>query len=280
MPLPPTLSPEQRQAALEKAAAARRVRAELKEKLKTGSLTLKELLDQGDADEIVGKMKVLAVLESLPGLGKVKARRLMDDVGISETRRLQGLGDQQVAPMILVLSGPGGVGKGTVVAQLLRDRPELWLSRSWTTRQRRPGEPEDAYVFVDRQTFLDRVAAGGFLEWTNFGGNGRLYGTPSLDDAPTDRDVILEIELDGARQVKARHPEAVLVLIVAPTPEDQQQRLRQRGDDEESVARRVRFGVEEEALGRRIADHVVVNDDVTRAAHEVAGIVDKHHSGR
>jgi ribosomal protein S13 len=60
-----------------------------------GSLTLRELLDQGDADEIVGKMKVLAVLESLPGLGKVKARRLMDEVGISETRRLQGLGDQQ-----------------------------------------------------------------------------------------------------------------------------------------------------------------------------------------
>jgi hypothetical protein len=95
MPLPPTLSPEQRQAALEKAAAARRVRAELKENLKMGSLTLTELLAQGDTDEIVGKMKVLAVLESLPGLGKVKARRLMDEVGISETRRIQGLGDQQ-----------------------------------------------------------------------------------------------------------------------------------------------------------------------------------------
>ena len=95
MPLPPALSPEQRQAALEKAAAARRLRAELKEKLKMGSITLRELLDQGDADEVVGKMKVLAVLESLPGLGKVKARRLMEDVGISETRRLQGLGDQQ-----------------------------------------------------------------------------------------------------------------------------------------------------------------------------------------
>jgi hypothetical protein len=95
MPLPPTLSPEQRQAALEKAAAARRLRAELKEKLKMGSITLRELLDQGDADEIVGKMKVLSVLESLPGLGKVKARRMMDDVGISETRRIQGLGDQQ-----------------------------------------------------------------------------------------------------------------------------------------------------------------------------------------
>jgi hypothetical protein len=95
MPLPPTLSPEQRQAALEKAAKARRIRAELKESLKMGSLTLKQLLEQGDTDEVVGKMKVLAVLESLPGLGKVKARRLMDDVGISETRRIQGLGDQQ-----------------------------------------------------------------------------------------------------------------------------------------------------------------------------------------
>jgi hypothetical protein len=95
MPLPPALSPDQRQAALEKAAAARRLRAELKEKLKMGSITLKELLEQGDADEVVGKMKVLAALESLPGLGKVKARRLMDEIGISETRRLQGLGEQQ-----------------------------------------------------------------------------------------------------------------------------------------------------------------------------------------
>lgn len=95
MPLPPSLSPDQRQAALEKAAAARRQRAELKEKLKMGSLNLRELLDQATDDEIVGKMKVLAVLESLPGLGKVKARRLMEEIGISETRRLQGLGDQQ-----------------------------------------------------------------------------------------------------------------------------------------------------------------------------------------
>jgi hypothetical protein len=95
MPLPPTLSPDERQAALDKAALVRRLRAELKEKLKMGSLTLKELLDQGQSDEVVAKMKVLSVLESLPGLGKVKARRLMDEIGISETRRLQGLGDQQ-----------------------------------------------------------------------------------------------------------------------------------------------------------------------------------------
>lgn len=95
MPLPPSLTPDQRQAALEKAAAARRVRAELKEKLKMGSLSLRDLLRQGDDDEVVGKMKVLSVLESLPGLGKVKARRVMEEVGISETRRIQGLGEQQ-----------------------------------------------------------------------------------------------------------------------------------------------------------------------------------------
>ena len=99
MPLPPTLSPEQRQAALDKAAAARRQRAELKEKLKMGSLSLKELLDQAGTDDVVGKMKMLAVLESLPGLGKVKARRLMDEVGISSTRRVQGLGANQRATL-------------------------------------------------------------------------------------------------------------------------------------------------------------------------------------
>jgi signal recognition particle GTPase len=95
MPLPPILSPEQRQAALEKAASARRQRAEVKDKLKMGSLTLRELLDQAGGDDVLGKMKVLAVLESLPGLGKVKARRLMEEVGISDTRRVQGLGANQ-----------------------------------------------------------------------------------------------------------------------------------------------------------------------------------------
>jgi len=95
MPLPPSLSPEQRQAALEKAAAARRQRAEVKDKLKMGSLSLRELLDSADTDDIIGKMKVLAVLESLPGLGKIKARRLMEEVGIADTRRVQGLGANQ-----------------------------------------------------------------------------------------------------------------------------------------------------------------------------------------
>ena len=95
MPPPPSLSPEQRQAALEKAAAARRARAELKEKLKMGSVTLEELFSQSATDDIIGKMKVLAVLESLPGVGKVKARKLMEEINIPDTRRVQGLGSHQ-----------------------------------------------------------------------------------------------------------------------------------------------------------------------------------------
>jgi guanylate kinase len=180
--------------------------------------------------------------------------------------------------VIVIVSGPGGVGKGTVVERLLRLDPALWLSRSWTTRERRPGEAGDSYVFVDRRAFLDRVAAGGFLEHTEFPGNGRLYGTP-IPDAPEGRDVLLEIEVDGARQVKDRYPDARMVLVVAPSSDDQAARLRARGDDEETVARRVALGAEEEAAGRAMADHVVVNDDVDRAAAEVAGILERYRSG-
>jgi S13-like protein len=95
MPQPPALTPEQRAAALEKAAKVRRERAEVKDKLKMGNLKLAELLTQADSNETIGKMKVVSVLESLPGLGKVKARRLMETVGISDSRRLQGLGAKQ-----------------------------------------------------------------------------------------------------------------------------------------------------------------------------------------
>ena len=94
MPLPPPLTEEQRKQALEKAAIARRKRAELKEQLKSGRTSLKELLDR-TADEVVGKMKVSTVLESLPGVGKVRAQKIMEELGISATRRVRGLGSKQ-----------------------------------------------------------------------------------------------------------------------------------------------------------------------------------------
>jgi hypothetical protein len=105
MSLPPALSDEQRKDALAKAAAARRARSELKERLKMGSLTLVEVLDRVATDDVVGKTKVLAILESLPGVGKVKARRAMEEIGISETRRLRGLGDQQREKLLAEFSG-------------------------------------------------------------------------------------------------------------------------------------------------------------------------------
>lgn len=185
--------------------------------------------------------------------------------------------------MIAVISGPGGVGKGTVVERLLELEPEWGLSRSWTTRPRRPGEREDAYVFADRDAFERRVADNGFLEWTEFAGTGHLYGTPTLNtdnDDPDRPPLILEIEIDGAQQVKAIHPDAVLVLIVAPSRQVQAARLRGRGDDEVSVARRLEVGEAEERLGRQLTDHVVVNDDIDRAAREVAGIIKSHQAGR
>ena len=105
MPNPPELSPEARQAALAKAAEVRRQRAELKNLLKMGARTLEDLLDVAADDDVVGKLKVLTVLESLPGVGKVKARRTMEEIGIADTRRLRGLGDQQRAALLRAFPG-------------------------------------------------------------------------------------------------------------------------------------------------------------------------------
>ncbi|HXX91708.1 MAG TPA: guanylate kinase [Acidimicrobiales bacterium] len=178
---------------------------------------------------------------------------------------------------MLVVSGPGGAGKGTVVARLVERDPTLWLSRSWTTRARRPGETDDDYTFVDRRTFEENIARGGFLEWAEFLGN--LYGTP-VPDPPPGTDVLLEIDLQGAVQVRARHPEAVVVLLVPPSPEAQAERLRGRGDPEDTVAARIAKGEEEMRIGRTLTPYVVVNDDLESAVSQVAGIIDAHRSPR
>lgn len=172
--------------------------------------------------------------------------------------------------MIVVLSGPGGVGKGSIVQKLLERDHGLRLSRSWTTRARRPGEAEDAYVWSDRETFLDRLAAGGFLEHDEFLGN--LYGTPVPEEQPGS-DLLLEINVQGAEQVRARHPDALVIFVLAPSADVQEARLRKRGDTEEHVQQRLAIAAAEEKKGRALADHLVVNDDLDRAAEEVAGIL-------
>lgn len=174
---------------------------------------------------------------------------------------------------IFIVSGPGGVGKGTIVAALVGRDPRLWLSRSWTTRTRREGESESAYVFTDREAFEARIAADGFLEWTDFLGN--YYGTP-VPEAVPDRDVVLEIELHGARQVKQVHPEAVLIFVLPPSRDEQERRLRGRGDREDRVAERLQKALDEEPVGMALADHVVVNDDLERTVGELMQIIDHH----
>ncbi len=180
-----------------------------------------------------------------------------------------------VTSRIFIVSGPGGVGKGTIVNALVERDPRLWLSRSWTTRAQRPGESDAAYVFTDRDAFEQRIECGGFLEWTNFLGN--YYGTPT-PDLESGRDVVLEIEVDGARQVKSQLPEAVLIFVLPPSRDEQQRRLRGRGDPEDKVDQRLQKALDEEPVGLAIADHVVVNDDLERTVGEMVQIIHHHRT--
>jgi guanylate kinase len=178
-------------------------------------------------------------------------------------------------PLIIIVSGPGGVGKGTIVRALVDRDPGLWLSRSWTTRPQREGERNEAYVFADRKAFEDRIAAGGFLEWTEFLGN--YYGTPNPENT-NGRDVVLEIEVDGAQQVKAIDPQAVLIFVLPPSRAEQERRLRGRGDPDEKVEERLRKAEDEEPVGMALADHVVVNDDLEATIDEMLAIVNSRRA--
>jgi len=169
------------------------------------------------------------------------------------------------------------VGKGAVTAGLVARVAGLWLSRSWTTRSRRVSDAEDSYVFVDRPAFEAERDAGGFLEWAEVFGS--LYGTP-VPAPPPGTDLLLEIDVQGAGQVKRLRPDSVVVCVRAPSRAAQEQRLRLRGDEEAVIARRMALADAEEEAGLALADHVVVNDDLGRAIEEAAGIVEWHRSRR
>lgn len=175
-----------------------------------------------------------------------------------------------------MLSGPSGVGKGTVVAAVRAEHPHIWVSVSCTTRAPRDGEVDGVeYYFLSRDEFHDRVARGDLLEWAEYAGN--LYGTPRapvfqrlIDGAAT----LLEIELQGARQVRASVPEAQFVFLAPPSWEELGRRLVGRATEDPAViaARLARARIEMEAAEE--FDVVVVNDDVRRAAAELVSLIE------
>jgi guanylate kinase len=172
---------------------------------------------------------------------------------------------------LVVLTGPSGVGKGTVVAQVRRLRPDVWVSVSATRRAPREGESDGVqYHFWSPERFARTVAEDGFLEWAEFAGN--RYGTPRaavVERLEAGQTVLLEIELQGARQVRAAMPEAFLVFLSPPSWAVLEERLRGRGtEDEAAIARRLARAREEMAAAAEF-HAVVVNDDVGRAAREL-----------
>jgi guanylate kinase len=181
-----------------------------------------------------------------------------------------------VPSRLTVLSGPSGVGKGTVVAAVRQSYPQIWVSVSCTTRPPRPDEREGVeYHFVTREQFARLVAAGDLLEWAEFAGN--LYGTPRqpvLDHVAAGVPALLEIELQGARQVRAAMPEAHLVFLAPPSWAELERRLSARGTEPADVvtARLERARVELAAEAE--FDEVVVNDDVGRAAAELVRLIE------
>jgi len=175
-----------------------------------------------------------------------------------------------------VLSSPSGGGKSTIARHLLEAREDVTYSVSATTRAMRPGEENGRhYFFLDRAEFERRVEAGEFVEWAEYGGN--LYGTLQAEidrGLASGRHVVLDIEVAGSRQVRARFPEAVQVFVLPPSAAVLVQRLRGRKtDDPSSVARRLAIAAQELGAAREY-EYVVVNDDVVDAVSQVAAILD------
>ena len=277
MGAPPQLTAEERARALAKAKESRQIRAAVKARVKSGELSITDVVTMSKDDEAIAKMRVLELVESMNGVGKIRGKSILERLGISLTRRIQGLGRHQLESLenefkipsgltpgkLVVLSGPGGVGKSTV-AKVLKEGSPFFVSVSATTRAPRFNEVNGIdYHFYSNEEFDAALASNEFLEWAEFAGN--RYGTPrkAVEDSLREgKSVLLEIEIAGAKQVKAKVPEAILVFLEPPTWEELVSRLEGRGTDSpERRAARLALAQEEMAAAS-FFDKVLINDQV------------------
>ncbi len=247
-------------------------------------------------DSAAGAMRVTEFLTAIPAIGAGKRDRILADLEISPVKRLGGLGARQRTVLrafldervpesalrggrsrLVVLAGPTAVGKGTVAAHIKAHHPEIHLSVSATTRPPRPGEVDgEHYFFVDDAEFDRLIQADALLEWATVH-NAHRYGTPR---APIDaalaqgHAVLLEIDLQGARQVRAAEPSATLVFLLPPSWDELVQRLVGRGTEGDAERARRLKTAKTELASQHEFDFRVVNDDVARAASAVAELAE------
>ncbi|CAD5959530.1 guanylate kinase [Planktothrix agardhii] len=176
---------------------------------------------------------------------------------------------------LIVMTGPSGVGKGTLVRSLLKDHPELHLSVSVTTRSPREGEINGQdYYFVDRLCFQNMIERGELLEWAEFTGN--CYGTPLIavkEKIEAGISVLLEIELEGARQIRSTFPSALSIFIMPPSIDELERRLRGRGQDSEDAIRRRLMRARAEMDAASEFDFEVINDDLDFALRRLESVL-------
>lgn len=175
--------------------------------------------------------------------------------------------------LLIVISGPSGVGKGTIVNELL-SRGDYKLSVSCTTRMPRNGEEEGkSYFFISKEKFLEMIDEGGFLEYSNHFAS--YYGTPKsfVESQLQLHDVILEIDVDGGLQVKKAHPEALLIMILPPDKNALRERLKGRGSETDAAIERRLARMDYEVEKSKFYDYTVINEDLNAAVKEIENII-------
>ena len=296
--MPRVTPPDVDRAAASKAAvAARRARAAVKREVsqhQRSPLEVAETAWQSEPSTPEASLRVRELLGSIPGLGPIRVAKVMERLGIADSKRVGGLGTRQRKALrdwlttreareerrrpsrLVVLAGPTAVGKGAVSTYIRENFPGVHLSVSATTRQPRPGEVHGVnYYFVSDEEFDELEKTGRMLETATVH-NAYRYGTPRepIDDAlAAGRSVLLEIDIQGARSVKRAMPEAVLVFLLPPTWEELVRRLIGRGtEDAAEQARRLETAKVELAVQDEF-DYKVINHTVSKAAQEVVDLM-------